>query len=96
MIRDIGVHGPDDTQVIGMLGGVMEQFADFQTGLTVPLKSEWGPVRRPGLPLSGKMNGNLLSMPGVQRRFAIEGVHMGRAPVEEDMHHPARPTRKLG
>ena len=96
MVGHIRFHRPDDAHVVHVLGDMREKIGNRDPGLAVPTELKGGTVGRTGAALSLMPDGNLLSMPLIQRRLGIKGVHMRWTTIGEDVDDPLGTTRELG
>jgi hypothetical protein len=92
----VGVHRADDTQVVGVLPGEgREQLAHLHPALAVGLELERGSERGARWPFGFEMNRQPLAVVFRQLGFRIEGVHLRRAAVGEDLDDVFRARRKM-
>ena len=86
MIGDIGGHGADDAEVIGVLGGVMEEFADFEAAFTVAGEFEGRAEGGAGGSFCFEsVEGDRFAVLFREFRFWIEGVDLGGAAIHEEV-----------
>ena len=79
-----------------MLRGVMEQLADLEPALAVALESERRPQRRTGRALGLQpVERHRLAVEFLELWFGIEGVHLRRPAVHEQVHHPLGLRREM-
>ncbi len=87
MIGDIGVHGADDADVIDVLSGVMENFADFQARLPVLAELERRGESRSGAPLGAQVAGReRFACVFLKHGFGVEGIHVARSAIGKDVN----------
>ena len=96
MIRHIGLHRPNHTQIIGMLGGLLEQIAHLQAALAIALEFKRRLPGRTRFSFGRKVNRDFLAMPLRQRRLGIEGVNVRWTAIHEQMDDPLGLGPKLG
>lgn len=97
MIRDVRVHGPNDSDVVDGLSHVRKQLADFDATFTVLAKLKRRLERRVRLAFrSRQLERQLLAVILGQHRFRIEGIDMRRPTVHEQVDDAANLGRKVG
>lgn len=95
MIRYIGVHGPDHAEIVRTCADVLKNVADFQSRFAVLLKFVRRTERRTRFPFGRQATGDFLAMPFIQGWLWIEGIHMGRTTIGENVDHMFRLRRLL-
>tara|TARA_A100001037_G_C14886459_1_gene516331 strand:- start:71 stop:520 length:450 start_codon:yes stop_codon:yes gene_type:complete len=97
MVDRVGIQGLDQTQVIGDLGKVTEDFRDSRSALAMSGKLEYGssdgkrrlPRCHPGESLSIEDGlGNFLAMVLVELRFVVEEIELWRTARLEQINDP--------
>ena len=84
VIRDVGLHGADDGEVVGAAGDVGENVADLEAALAVRREFEGRGKGRACLAFGAEVGGGqgLAGKTG-EGGLGVKGVHMRRAAVEE-------------
>jgi hypothetical protein len=81
----VRLHGPNDAQVIGMLGHMGEEFADRQSRLAMALEGQGGAKGGAGLAFGFEaiLLRQKISMPLIEFGLRVEGIHVGGTAVHE-------------
>ncbi len=93
VIRDVGMHGADDAQIVDALSDIRKDFADFDTVLAVFLELKRRGERGSGAALGFQSDGNGLARELCERRLGIEGIDVGAAAVHEQVENSLRLRR---
>ena len=95
VIGQAGPHRADDRQRVGVRGGALEEFADLQPAVAVPLEPKRAGERASRLPLGGNRKRQRLARILCQKRLRVEGVDVRRTAVEEELDHAAHARREV-
>ena len=96
MVRHIGVHRANDGNVVNTPADMGKNLADFDAALAVSFEFVRRGKRRAGFPFGFQiLHRQLFAGVFFQRRFGIEGVHVRRPAVGENMNHMFGFGRKL-
>ena len=91
MIRHIGVHGTNDTDIVDALGDFWENLADRNPGLSRTLELEGRFEKPTGSSLGFTLGSRRpLAMVLFQRRFGIESIHLGGTAIHEEVNDTLR------
>ncbi len=91
MIRNIGNHGPHNTEFIDDLRRMRKQLADFDPVLSISLEAERGLHQVTGGELGARrLVRQRLPIVFVEQRFVIERVDLGEPALQEDDDHVFR------
>ncbi len=86
VVGDLGDHGPDDGDVVGMGGGLVEQFADFEAAAAAGVEGEGGGEGDAGFAFGAEVfGGERFAGVAGEGGFGVEGVDVGGAAVEEEV-----------
>ena len=86
VVRHVGLHRADHAEVVGVLGGALEELADLESAPAVSAPGEGRTEGGAGAPLRGDViAGKGLAVILVQRGLAVEGVDVRRPAVGEDV-----------
>ena len=96
MVRLIGMHGTNDTKVIGMAGKIREEFAHHYATLAMFGELEWTGHQAGSLLLTKSFAVWHFALMFGQQRFGVEGVHMGGTAVHEEKDHTFGPRCDMG
>ena len=97
MIRDVGMHGPHDTKIIGMFGRMLEKLTDRKTAFAIILELERGGECGPRLPLGLEVaGGKFLPCVLLELRLGVKGVDVGGATIHEQVDDPFGFHGKVG
>ena len=87
MIRNIGIHRADDTNIIDALGDAREQITDLNAALAVLLKLERRLKRCAGFPFRFQVvHRQGLTVEFGKNRLGIERVYVRRTAIGEDVN----------
>src|SRR6266446_10876712 len=96
MIRCIGVHRPDEAEIIDVLRSFREDLADLDAALTVRLELKWRRQRASRWAFGGEIpSRNYFLRPLCQRRFWVESVHVRRPAIQINVNDTLGARGKL-
>lgn len=96
MSGDVGSHGADHEEVIGALGDLGEEIADFETALTVFLEGERRAEGSSCFAFGFEVfDRERLTVQAGEFGFGVEGVHVGRTAICEEVNEALGFSRKL-
>ena len=97
VVRQVGVHRPDDTQLVDLLRDVRKQLAHVDARFAVFLELEGGPHQLPLGAAHGvdQLLGGFLTGVFLERRLGVERVDLGRTAIHEEMDDPFRLRREV-
>ena len=95
MIRHLGVHGPNDSDVIDVRGGSGEDLTDFYSGLAVFSELKWRRKCRSCLSLCQQVVTDWLPGKLGQHRLGVESVDMRRSTVQKEMNDSPGAGREM-
>jgi hypothetical protein len=96
MVGDLGIHGTDDGDVIDVLGGTLEEFADREAGFTVVSEAEWGGKASAGAAFCEEVVGDGAVLEAAQCGFGVEGIDVGGPAIQEEVNDAFGPTGEVG
>src|SRR5262245_1589201 len=84
MVRNVGVHGPNQTDTVGAFADMRKQFAHLHAAFTVFLEGELRAQQRACLPLGlNSPARQRLAMILVEHRLGIETIDLRKSTVHE-------------
>jgi hypothetical protein len=101
MIHRIGMHGPDDAQLIRHFPQAWQVITNNNPALPARLKDPWTRQRRRirlrkrQLQILRELRRQRFSMVFLQRRFRIEEIHLARPALHEHEDHALRLRGKM-
>ena len=97
MVRYVRRHRADHAEVVGVLRRVVEKLADFEAAFPVTLEFKGRPQGRSRRPLGlQSLQRHRFPVELLKLRFPVEGIHLRRAAVHEEVNHPLRLRGEVG
>ncbi len=89
MVGHVCLHGADHRDVVDARSDMGKNLTGFYPAPSVALKREGRPHHGPGSALGDQMHalGKFLAVVFVECRFWVEGIHVGRTAVQEQVNH---------
>ena len=91
MVRDIGVHRANDSDLIDRFGDMREELADLDPALPMATEFERRTEGRAGFSLGAQVfYRQLLAVQFIELGLRVEGVDVGGTSVHEEVDDPLR------